>query len=416
MLYFPTLISIIEVVLVTVPVLLTVAFVTVAERKTMASMQRRLGPNMAIKNNTLVKKYDSRIKYYKIKYTGKRHYSTSYKNNHRNYHNKRNSNVIFWSCVIFIFSLVIVTYLFTQSCIVIGILKSPLSFIGSFLFTLSLIFLYLDDFRLSDIRTIKYIQIFTFLFMPLYIIFYIYCIPYTFIWDIIHCVKDSDINLHGHVSLDKEAGKAIGQGISNIGTNIGLGATVAGVAGAVGKGISKSSIPPLQKAGVIVSSAVIGGGIHVLASTINRSHNTTSDIKSNAIGSSNNYIGPSNNASNFLDSLNNLSEFETLLYCINLFTDVALYLVLILCLQLFYKFFISDNPQLKFLDYIFPSTYNNKIKTLIHKIIKLNKDMSIMWTVFIIILIIICLGAISYTSLELTQNFEHYINLYLAGK
>ena len=45
MIYSPTLISIVEVLLVTVPVLLTVAFVTVAERKTMASMQRRIGPN-----------------------------------------------------------------------------------------------------------------------------------------------------------------------------------------------------------------------------------------------------------------------------------------------------------------------------------------------------------------------------------
>nr|YP_010963379.1 NADH dehydrogenase subunit 1 [Harringtonia lauricola]WNK75968.1 NADH dehydrogenase subunit 1 [Harringtonia lauricola] len=45
MLYFPTLISIIEVVLVLVPALLAVAYVTIAERKTMASMQRRLGPN-----------------------------------------------------------------------------------------------------------------------------------------------------------------------------------------------------------------------------------------------------------------------------------------------------------------------------------------------------------------------------------
>jgi len=35
MLYIPTLISVIEVLLVTVPVLLTVAYVTVAERKTM---------------------------------------------------------------------------------------------------------------------------------------------------------------------------------------------------------------------------------------------------------------------------------------------------------------------------------------------------------------------------------------------
>jgi NADH-ubiquinone oxidoreductase chain 1 len=46
MIFFPSLISILEVILVVVPVLLTVAFVTVAERKTMASMQRRLGPNV----------------------------------------------------------------------------------------------------------------------------------------------------------------------------------------------------------------------------------------------------------------------------------------------------------------------------------------------------------------------------------
>jgi NADH:ubiquinone oxidoreductase subunit H len=46
MLYLPTLISIIEGLLVAVPILMAVAFVTVAERKTLASMQRRLGPNI----------------------------------------------------------------------------------------------------------------------------------------------------------------------------------------------------------------------------------------------------------------------------------------------------------------------------------------------------------------------------------
>ncbi len=46
MLYLPTLISVIEVLLVLVPALLAVAYVTVAERKTMASMQTRLGPNI----------------------------------------------------------------------------------------------------------------------------------------------------------------------------------------------------------------------------------------------------------------------------------------------------------------------------------------------------------------------------------
>jgi NADH-ubiquinone oxidoreductase chain 1 len=40
------LINIIEVLLLIIPVLMTVAFITIAERKTMASMQRRLGPNI----------------------------------------------------------------------------------------------------------------------------------------------------------------------------------------------------------------------------------------------------------------------------------------------------------------------------------------------------------------------------------
>jgi len=46
MIYLSTFISIIEVILLSIPVLLAVAYVTVAERKTMASMQRRLGPNI----------------------------------------------------------------------------------------------------------------------------------------------------------------------------------------------------------------------------------------------------------------------------------------------------------------------------------------------------------------------------------
>jgi NADH-ubiquinone oxidoreductase chain 1 len=44
MINLANIISIIEGLLVVVPTLLTVAYVTVAERKTMASMQRRLGP------------------------------------------------------------------------------------------------------------------------------------------------------------------------------------------------------------------------------------------------------------------------------------------------------------------------------------------------------------------------------------
>ena len=46
MLFYFNLISILEILIVILPILLTVAFITIAERKTMASMQRRLGPNI----------------------------------------------------------------------------------------------------------------------------------------------------------------------------------------------------------------------------------------------------------------------------------------------------------------------------------------------------------------------------------
>src|SRR6201987_4144428 len=46
MLNIQSLIAIVEVILVIVPALLTVAFVTIAARKTMARLQRRLGPNI----------------------------------------------------------------------------------------------------------------------------------------------------------------------------------------------------------------------------------------------------------------------------------------------------------------------------------------------------------------------------------
>lgn len=58
MIYSALYISITEVLLEILPVLVTVAYVTLAERKTMASMQRRLGPNIVghIKFNTSFKR------------------------------------------------------------------------------------------------------------------------------------------------------------------------------------------------------------------------------------------------------------------------------------------------------------------------------------------------------------------------
>jgi len=93
--------------------------------------------------------------------------------------------------------------------------------------------------------------------------------------DIINYIKDNsnDINLHGHghVTFDKETVKAIGQGMSTIGSQLGLSATMVGVSTTVGKAVVKSGMPPLQKAGLIVGASALGGLFHSKISSINRS-------------------------------------------------------------------------------------------------------------------------------------------------
>ena len=88
------------------------------------------------------------------------------------------------------------------------------------IFTFSLVLFYLDNLRLSNTNLIRYIQIFSFISLP----FIVFILAYNHILslDILNCAKDNDNNVnlhaHGHVSIDKEASKAIGQGLSTIGS------------------------------------------------------------------------------------------------------------------------------------------------------------------------------------------------------
>lgn len=102
-----------------------------------------------------------------------------------------------------------------------------------------------------------------------------------------------DINLHGHISVTTEAGKAIGQGLQTIGTQLGLGATAVGFATAVSKVVAKSGMPPLQKVGAVVGSGIIGGLLHSNLSIINNNKIIKDNIKDsiNSASSSSRFNG-----------------------------------------------------------------------------------------------------------------------------
>lgn len=294
--------------------------------------------------------------------------------------------------------------------------KLYLPFIYSFLFTLSFTLFYLDDWKLSKNNILKYIQIFTFLSIPAIIMFLFYNI--TLYMDIICMVKEgnSDVDLHGHISVDKEAGKALGQGLNTIGSQIGLGATVAGVSGAVGKAIIKSPVPPIQKAAIIVGAGVAGGVIHVGASAINRALSKGYSTNPNTSINSNNVNNLNDNISKFLsDSSDNYSDLMILILSIDALTSVCLSLVIIMFIMILFKFFLNENIKLN-LSGILGNKLNNTLQYYLVKLIKLNKMTSNIYIIATLIILLISLAFDCYFITQLYNNLDLFIDLHINKK
>jgi len=265
------------------------------------------------------------------------------------------------------------------------------------LFTISIFFFYLDDFRLSEVIIIKYIQIFSFVSLPFILFFYAY--HKTIFIDTMY-VKDTnnDINLHGHVTLDKDGAKAIGQGLSTIGSQIGLGATMVGLGGAVGKAVAKSGIPPLQKVGFIVGSGLAAGVGHSLISAANR----------DTIRAENIVTSSASNVSKLVDD-SHISHLQELFFNGEMMSYVCLSIVYLLIIQLMFKFYFKDNINLN-LSRLLGNNLNTKIEFYFNKIIKLNKQMSIIWVWYGFITIILGLGVNTYALYKLSINIDSFIN------
>ena len=298
--------------------------------------------------------------------------------------------------------------LFNYLTIIIDTFNFYLIFINSFLFSLSLTLFYLDDFRLSDMKIIKLIQIFSFVYIPIYFIYNMYNTLNISLYEIILSMADNkDVNLHGHIKVDKEAGKAIGQGLQAIGSQIGLGATIAGVAAAVGKTLAKSPLPPVQKAGVVVGSGLLGGLIHSSISqyNISKNYNENIDNITNAV------IANDSNINKFINDNVSSSPLEVILSNLELTNYICVYMWVILVIQILFKFHFKDNIKLK-INLIFGNNINNSLELIINKIITLNKKMSIIyiWLILISVLISLCFSIFFIT--DISNNLEDYIKVY----
>ena len=300
-----------------------------------------------------------------------------------------------------------------KNIIIISILKSYLPFISSSLFTFSIVLLYLDNWRLSNNKIIKLLQVFSFISVPFLIIVLAY--NETILIDIINCVNDKDNNInlhgHGHVTLDKDAGKAIGQGMNTIGSQIGLGATMVGVGTAVGKAVSKASLPPLQKAGFIVGSALVAGVGHSWISSVNRNAITAENA---TITTTYSISGSDINSriNKFIDD-SHISPLQEFLFNGEMMNYVCLGLIYLLIIQLVFKLYFKDTINLNLLK-LLGNNANKKIEFYLNKIIKLNKQMSVVWIWFGFITIMFGLSISIYALHNICANMDSFINVHIS--
>ena len=161
-----------------------------------------------------------------------------------------------------------------------------------------------------------------------------------------------DITLKGKVVLDKNAGAEVARGLSNLGANVGLGACVGALAGGVAKSVAKSSLPPFQKAGLVVASGIASAVLHTGASAINAQTHAASSISKSSSSTGQNTLPKDVNQ--FMGSLDDLTPLEILLQCICILNSLCIWIMIFLSMQILFKVYLSDKPELKFIDSLLP--------------------------------------------------------------
>ena len=127
-----------------------------------------------------------------------------------------------------------------------------------------------------------------------------------------------------------------------IGRNVGIAGTVAGVSGAVGNAIAKSSLPPLQKAGIVVGAGIAGGAIHIGTSLMNRVINTPFSTTTPPTITPSTTINLPYGVNKFMaDSADPYSELMLLILCIDTLICVCLDWILILFMMILFKFYLN---------------------------------------------------------------------------
>ena len=264
-----------------------------------------------------------------------------------------------------------------------------------FVIQLSLILLYLTDWKSSFYRLIL-----IWLFLVVLFIYFLVIFDGVLLGNIVCNVGDvnneigTKVNVSGHVHVnDGEAGKSLTNHVGIVG---GMGVGVIGV----GRAVARAPIPPLAKAGVVLVGAAVGG---VVEKIINNSGNVGTSSRS----SINNGI-----ISKLIDD-SQVSVLQENFFLQMIFYLGCLYLVSFLVTQLIFKLYFKDSVTLD-LSRFLGANLNSKLEYYLNKIILLNKRMSIFWMWFGILVIMYLISRFSYANYLMRTKIDDAINAHIS--
>ena len=219
---------------------------------------------------------------------------------------------------------------------------------------------------------------------------------------------NNSVNIGGSIEMNRDAAEVIGR-------NIGIAGTVAGVSGAVGKAIAKSSLPPLQKAGIIVGASIAGGAIHVGTSVINRVVNTPSTTPLTTTTPTTSNL-PDGVNKLMADSGDGYSDLMLLILYIDTLTCVCLGLIVILFMMILFKFYLNQDKVKFNLSSLIGDKMNNNLNYYLIKLIQLNKNTSTVYIFLVFIFLFIALGFDCYFITELYNNLDKFVDLHINSR
>ena len=218
-----------------------------------------------------------------------------------------------------------------------------------------------------------------------------------------------NITVSGNVTLSKESAAELGKGAANAASNVGLGASIGGMSAAMVQALKHSSLPVGVKAGAVIGAGAAGATIHVTATSVNRAIARSVSNNNNSSHSTTethdfpiDFVAPSVNEEFIHSSLQDL-----LLSLITLNT-ISLWMCLLVIISLVYKFILPSELTLRWLNNILPEHYVIKIKTVLNRVIDLNKKTNIIYIFIILFTILICNVFSVYFMNELYNNLDFF--------